>query len=95
MLAANFAVARTGLLAPQIKIKREEHEENQQRVFFANAIKGNGIEADTPERGGHQPRPAIEECSRQQKQRDDGQGAENSVWKAERELITECRRRGR
>jgi hypothetical protein len=53
MLTANFAEARTCLLPAQIKIESKEHEENQQRVFFANAIDGNGVETDTSERGRH------------------------------------------
>ena len=38
------------LFGPQIKVEREEHKENQQRVFFANPVVGDGVYADGPKR---------------------------------------------
>src|SRR6185503_17214209 len=49
---ANSDVARTGLLGTQVKVESEEHEEDQQRVFLANAIKSYGIDTHAPESGG-------------------------------------------
>jgi hypothetical protein len=53
-------VPRVGLLCSQIKVEREQHEENEQRVFLAYAIESDGVYAGSPERGRYQSGPAIE-----------------------------------
>src|SRR6185503_3608623 len=58
------------LFGPQIKVEREEHEENHQGVFFANPVVSDGIYADRPKRRCYQSSPTIEEGRRQKKQRD-------------------------
>src|SRR6266540_3566652 len=54
-------IPRVCLLGPQIKVERKEHEEDEQRVFLAYAIKRNGVYSASPERSRYQSGPAIEE----------------------------------
>src|SRR5882724_2186063 len=63
-------VPRVGLLRSQVKVEREQHEENEQRVFLAYAIENDGVYAASPERGRYQSGPAIEESRGQKEQRD-------------------------
>ena len=77
------------LLGAQVKVEGEEHEEDEQRVFLGDAIVGDGVDAEGPERGGHERRAAIKKGGGQEKERDDRQRAEQHVGKPERRFVAD------
>src|ERR1044071_5823021 len=64
-----FHLAPACLFGAKIKVEPEEHEEDEQRVFLGDAIVGDGIDAESPERGGQESCPAVEESCREEKER--------------------------
>src|SRR5437868_7484593 len=59
------------LFRAQKKVEAEQHEEDQQRVFFADAVVSDGVYAKRPESCGQQRVPTIKESGRQEKYRYD------------------------
>ena len=48
------------------RFRFEEHKENEQRVFFADSIMRDGVDAECPKRGSEKRGPPIEEARSQQ-----------------------------
>src|SRR3954471_11383071 len=69
MATLAFLVVAARLLAAQVKVEAEEHEEDEQRVFLGDAIVGDGVDAEGPERGGRERGLAVEESGAQEEER--------------------------
>src|SRR6185295_14674909 len=81
-------VGGRNLLRAYEEEKSKQHEEDQERVFFADAIVCDRVDADGPESRRQQRVPAIKESGGQKEERDYSQRTDEGVWQSQRGFLT-------
>src|SRR5258706_5293522 len=77
------------LLTPNVQVEGEQHEEDHQSVFLADAVVGNCINAKRPEGCRPERGPTIEQRRGQKKERDSRQRAKQYIGKSQSGFVAD------